>query len=619
MELSMTGLDPKQFSNFSTNSHSCSNEKTSAKSVINSIPTYLLLGWLLALLLSAASRLAYANTDAITPVNAGAAFSSKNTDAISPTNVVTRSSAGSEVSAPIDKTALTTTSFDSKATKKVIDKALSTFYTPGMSVGVVHQGNVIFLEGAGLGNIETKRRVNSETYFRLASTSKAFTAAAIGILVDQGKLNWTDKVTQHLPGFQMQDAWVTREFTIKDLLVHHSGLGGGAGDSMIWPEPSGFSRAEVVNNLRYLSPATSFRTEYAYSNVLYITAGEIVAAVSGMSYGDFIQQHIFEPLDMTCFAGDVPKVKLTNAAMSYAHNDEKGIYAVPRNSIQQKQQMSVAAGGIVCNTQSMTKWVTALLSPETLPFSINVLNAQWSPETILNVSENEEEWDSTLFKTYGLGWRIADMLGYKLISHTGTLSGYQAYVALLPELEVGVVVLNNGSNYGARSSVMQHILKSFIPSAKLPENSPTDWVQALVDQQIQEEADYLANYEPVREASLPMQISNKQIIGTYQDKWFGSMIISGLDSLKGRQDATDLRIESERMLTLKGKVLAYEGNLFKVEWDNSNAASDAFLIIETNFKNQVTGLKMHPFVTTEKTQHEYRDMHFIKQTSPTQD
>jgi hypothetical protein len=291
---------------------------------------------------------------------------------------------------------------------------------------------------------------------------------------------------------------------------------------------------------------------------------------------------------------------------------------VPRNSIQQTQQMSVAAGGIVCNAQSMTKWIKALLSPETLPFSMDVLNAKWSSETILNISESEEEWDNTLFKTYGLGWRIADMLGYKLISHTGTLSGYQAYVALLPELDVGVVVLNNGSNYGARTSVMQHILKSFVPSAKLPAGSPSDWVQALVAQQAQEEATYLANYEPVSDASNPMQISNKQIIGTYQDKWFGAMIISELDSIEGQRDESILRIESERMLMLKGKVLAYEGNLFKVEWDNSNAASDAFLIIETNFKNEVTGLKMHPFVATETRHHEYRDMHFLKQILPTE-
>lgn len=505
------------------------------------------------------------------------------------------------------------TRFEAVTTKQLMQKALSTFYTPGMSVGVVQKGELIFLESAGLRNIAENSSVTPETYFRLASTSKAFTAAAIGILVDQGKLTWTDKVTQYLPEFQMQDAWVTREFTIKDLLVHHSGLVSGAGDSMIWPEPSGFSRSEVVHNLRYLTPQSSFRSQYAYSNVLYISAGEIIAKVSGMSYGDFLEKFIFGPLDMTCFAGDVPSKKLKNTAMSYAHNDEKGIYAIPRNSIQQTQQMSVAAGGIVCNAQSMSHWIKALLAPETLPFSKDVLDALWSPHTILDVSDSEEALDGTLFNSYGYGWRIADMHGYKLVSHTGTLSGYQAYVALLPELEVGVVILNNGSNYGARSSVMQHILKSFIPIQRLPDTTPTDWVQAFVDLQAEQEADYFANYQPVPEASLPMRVSNQQLIGSYQDKWFGSIKITEPETSKNQPDEGSLRIESERMVTLKGSVIPYEGNRFKVEWDNKNAASDAFLIIEINFKNEVTGLKMHPFVATEKDRHEYRDMHFLKQ------
>jgi CubicO group peptidase (beta-lactamase class C family) len=498
--------------------------------------------------------------------------------------------------------------FNPQETKQVIQKALSAFFTPGMSVSVVHKGEVVFLEGTGLRDIKQQLDVDAQTYFRLASTSKAFTAAAVGILVDQEKIDWNDKVSQHLPEFQMKDAWVTREFTVKDLLIHHSGLIGYAGDSMIWPEPSGFSRSEVVHNLRYLTPSSSFRSEYAYSNVLYITAGQLIAKVSGLSYGEFIEKNIFEPLNMDCFAGDVPSHKLKNAAMSYAHNDERGMYTVPRNSVQEKQQMSVAAGGIVCNAESMSKWLKALLAPENLPFSIDTLNAMWSPHTILGISDTEEEWDGTLFNSYGYGWRIADMLGYKLISHTGTLSGYQAYIALIPELDVGVVLLNNGSNYGARSAVMQHILKSFIPKQRLPENSPSDWVQAFTELQAEQEAKYLENYEAVAEASLPMSVTKEAILGDYQDAWFGKMRIFTQDKV--------VRITSERMITLKGTVQPYEGNRFKVEWDNKNAASDAFLIIESNFKNEVTGMTMHPFVSEAKERHEYRDMHFIKQALP---
>lgn len=500
--------------------------------------------------------------------------------------------------------------FNIAKTEQQIKSALDEFYTPGLAVGVVHKGETLLLKGYGFRQLSpVKREVNAQTYFRLASTSKAFTAAALGILVDQGKISWQDKVIQHLPEFQMQDAWVTREFTIEDLLVHRSGLVGGAGDSMIWPEPSGFSRQEVVQNLKYLSPDYSFRSAYSYSNVLYITAGELIERVSGMSYADFLQNTIFGPLGMQCYAGKVPETAISNSAQPYAHNDEKGIYAVPRNSIQKTAQMSVAAGGIVCNAESMTVWVKALLNPSTLPFSESVLNDMWQSHTILGVAETDEEWDGTHFKTYGYGWRLANMYNYKVISHTGTLSGYQAYVALIPELEVGVVVLNNGSNYGVRGAVMQHILKSFMPQANhVAESNINDWVQAYVDYQDEQEQKYLARKLPDPIASKPMLIENKDVVGTYSDAWFKDMIIEMKDDT--------LRLRSSRMLTLTGTLTPFEANKYVVRWDNQNAASDAFLIFETDFQGKVSAMKMHPFTAKERSRHEYRDMHFVKQQQP---
>jgi CubicO group peptidase (beta-lactamase class C family) len=500
------------------------------------------------------------------------------------------------------------TSFSIAQTEEQVLSALEKFHTPGLALGIVHKGETLLLKGYGARQLSpNKQNVDAQTYFRLASTSKAFTAAALGVLVDQKKISWQDKVIQHLPEFQMQDAWVTREFTIEDLLVHRSGLVGGAGDSMIWPEPSGFTRQEVVQNLKYLSPDYSFRSAYSYSNVLYITAGEVIERVSGQSYADFLQDAIFGPLGMQCFAGDVPKSAIENSAVPYAHNDENGIYAVPRNGIEKTAQMSVAAGGIVCNAESMTLWLKALLNPSTLPFSEEVLSDMWQSHTVLGVAETDEEWDGTHFKTYGYGWRLANMFNYKVISHTGTLSGYQAYVALIPDLELGVVVLNNGSNYGVRGAVMQHILKSFIPQNEFTESPVQNWVQAYIDYQDEQEQKYLAQKLPDPIATKPMLIEDTDILGTYSDAWFKDMIIE-------QQDNT-LRLRSSRMLTLLGTLEPFEANKYLVRWDNQNAASDAFLIFETNFQGEVTGMKMHPFTAKERSRHEYRDMHFIKQHS----
>ena len=493
-------------------------------------------------------------------------------------------------------------------TEAQIALGLDKFFTPGMAIGVVHKGEILLLKGYGSRQLSpNKLPVDEQTYFRLASTSKAFTAAALGMLVEQGKITWQDKVIQHLPEFQMQDPWVTREFTIEDLLVHRSGLVGGAGDSMIWPEPSGFTRQEVVQNLKYLSPEYSFRSGYSYSNVLYITAGEVIERVSGKSYADFLEENIFSPLNMQCYAGDVPEAAIKNSATPYAHNDAKGMYPVPRNGITASAQMSVAAGGIVCNAESMTQWLLALLKPSSLPFSESILDDMWQAHTILGIAETDEEWDGTHFKTYGYGWRLANMFNYKVISHTGTLSGYQAYVAVVPELELGVVLLNNGSNYGLRGSVMQHILKSFMPQAsKLAESPVNNWVHAYMDYQDEQEQKYLARQLADPVASKPMLIDNEAIIGTYSDVWFEDMNIQR----KGKT----LRLTSSRMRTLVGTLEPFEATKYVVRWDNQNAASDAFLIFETDFQGKVTGMKMHPFTAKERSRHEYRDMHFIKQS-----
>lgn len=497
-----------------------------------------------------------------------------------------------------------------KSLEKTIDKALETFHTPGMAVGIIHKNNIVLSKGYGEANVESGLDVNAQTYFRLASTSKAFTSAALAILVDEEKISWNDKVINYLPEFQLYDPYVTREFTIVDLLTHRSGLLSGAGDSMIWPEPSGFSREEVIQNLRYLSPEYSFRARYAYSNVMYISAGELVAKVSGMSFENFVEQRIFKPLGMNCFVGDIPKLNLANVAMAYGYNDERGIYPVPRNSISAKGQMSAAAGGMVCNVEDMLKWLSALLSKNNLPFSETQLDEMFYPQTILSVSKLDRQWDNTLFKSYGLGWRLANVGELEVISHTGTLSGYQAYVLLVPKLELGVVILNNGSNSAARGSVMQTIVKSYMEKAGYINSKQQDWIANYVEYLDEREQKYLERFEqPV--ASAPMSIKDEQVIGEYKDKWFGSFILenSGKTTKNGEPI---IRISSNRMQTLKGTLIPFQDATYKIEWDNKNAASDAFMHFKLNVKREIIGAELHPFSVDTIINHEYRDMEFTK-------
>lgn len=489
--------------------------------------------------------------------------------------------------------------WDADTLDSAVERALDAFQTPGMSVAVVHNREIIYSKGFGLANIEQQQAVTPDTYFRLASTSKAFTAAALAMLVEQEKLQWNDLVIDYLPNFRLQDSYATIHFTVEDLLTHKSGLVSGAGDSMIWPEPSGFSRQEVIENLRYLSPNFQFRQTYAYSNVMYITAGELVEAVSGKAFEDFVDQYIFKALQMQCFAGSMPQKAVSQSATPYAHSDDKGMYPLPRNAIHGTSLMSAAAGGMVCSAAQMAKWLNALLNPATLPFSEEQLNKMWQPHTILGVSRIDKAWQGSHFNNYGLGWRLTNIGQYEHISHTGTLSGYQAFVALIPELNVGAVVLNNGSNYGARGAVMQTIMEMFTSSEQ------TDWVQMYIDYQEERRQQYLADYEaPV--ASAKPSIETEQVAGRYVDQWFGELIISKIGK--------ELRIESSRMPTLKGKLVPFQDMSYKIVWDNQNAASDTFMHFEVDVKREVTSAHLHPFTVKEEKNHAWRDMHFMKDT-----
>src|SRR5471032_517738 len=178
-----------------------------------------------------------------------------------------------------------------------VNTILKTFDVPGIAVAIVKDGKVVVAKGFGVRKLGAPAPVDGRTLFEIASNSKAFTAATLAMLVDEGKLSWDDPVTKHLPGFRMYDSYVTGEMTVRDLLTHRSGLGLGAGDLLWWPTTN-FSTNEIVEKLRYIKPATSFRSRYAYDNLLYIVAGQIIAAKTGKPWGEAVRERILTPLGM---------------------------------------------------------------------------------------------------------------------------------------------------------------------------------------------------------------------------------------------------------------------------------------------------------------------------------
>ncbi|TLU65313.1 serine hydrolase [Thalassotalea litorea] len=494
------------------------------------------------------------------------------------------------------------------ALNQIAEQALERFYAPGMAIAVVHRGDVVHLKGYGLRDYQAPDNVDENTLFRLASTSKAFTSAALAILVDEGKIRWDDKVIDHIPEFQMQDHWVSGEFTIKDLLTHRSGLVSGAGDSMLWPEPSGFSREEIINNLKFLTPKSSFRSQYAYSNVFYITAGEIVERISGQTYEDFVEQRIFAPLAMNCFAGDIPSSAMKNIARP--HGDIDGdVYAIDRNGIKGSATVSAAAGGLVCNVSGMSQWIKMLLNNGKTEqgeqiFSPRQLQMMWRSQTILPLSGLEKRRNQGNFKTYALGWRKNDMYGEEVISHTGTLSGMQAYLALVPEHELGVIILNNGSNGSLRGAMMQEIL-----SAYLNPQDTTDWIADYYREQQIAEQKYLANVS-VPQGSGSVLLAPTAYTGDFQDAWYGDVKISSTDL---NDQESDLTIQFAKMVNLAGTLTPFDQHAFVINFDDRNAASPALIEFSVDLQEQVTGFTLRPFSNKLRDNHPYRDMHFIRQ------
>ena len=287
---------------------------------------------------------------------------------------------------------------------------MKTFDVPGVAVAIVKDGAVVLAKGYGVRKLGESATVDSHTLFGIGSNTKAFTTAALGILVDEGKLSWDDRVADRLPGFQMYDPYVTHEMTIRDLLTHRSGLGLGAGDLLFFP-PSTYTRDEIIAKLRYIKPESSFRSKYAYDNLLYMVAGQIIPAVTGKQWQDFIKERIFAPVGMT------------DSNTSVADFLPGGDFAAPHSEVEGKLQPIAAAqidnvapaGAINSSVSDMAKWMIVQLGGGQLPggqrrlFSQRVSKELWTAQTILPVNDLPPALAAlqTNFAAYGLGWSSA--------------------------------------------------------------------------------------------------------------------------------------------------------------------------------------------------------------------
>lgn len=480
---------------------------------------------------------------------------------------------------------------------------LKTFDVPGIAVAVVKDGKIIHAKGYGVRSLNTKQKVDENTLFGIASNSKAFTAAALGMLVDEGKLTWDDKVTDFIPEFKMYNPYVTEEFTVRDLLTHRSGLGLGAGDLMFWPDSSNFTKKDMIHNLRYLKQASAFRTKYDYDNNLYVVAGEVVARVAGTSWENFIQKRILDPLRMTATAPSFKLLKNKSIVID-PHAPVDGVVKVIRRDW---NETANAAGGIYSNLTDMSKWIIMQMnggkygdSLSKKLFSQEVHEEMWTPQTIIPVRGVSPY--NTHFASYGLGWFLSDVNGYKQATHTGGLAGIVTQVTLIPEMKLGIIVFTNQQSGAAFTSITNTIKDSYFGV------KGRNWVKTNYDRVLANEAGakeittkVWKDIEAAQKNSAKTDVN--LFTGTYTDKWFGDVVIS----INNRDK---MWFQSKRSFLLNGEMFPYRGSTFIVKWTDRSMDADAFVMFDLDNEGKASGMKMKAISPLTDFSFDFQDLEF---------
>ncbi len=464
-----------------------------------------------------------------------------------------------------------------------VRQVMDDFEVPGLALAIVKDGQVVVARGYGVRTLGRPDRVDAHTLFGIASNTKAFTATALGLLVEEGKVQWDAPVIDYLPWFRLSDPYVTHEITVRDLLVHRSGLGLGAGDLLWWPS-STYNRDSIARRLRYVPLATSFRSAYAYDNVLYLIAGEVIEAVSGMSWEDFVRTRILQPVGMT-----ESKVRHRAAAGG-------GNVATPHAEVNGTLQPvkpfdsdnTNPAGGIVSNAVDMARWLITQLDSGRVHDSVRLFTPAttrqlWQIVTPIPTGRYPAELAplQPQFSGYGLGLAVRDYRGHKLVNHSGGLPGYVSRVMMIPDLNLGVAVLTN-SESPAMEAIALQVLDHYLGAS-------FDWrggwkrIRARQDS-LTAAAD--ARAATARDSTAGPSLPLERYAGTYRDPWYGDVGIALED---GR-----LVIRFSHTPALVGDLTHWQYDTFLARWRDRELRADAFVTFRLDPDGSIAEVRMAP-------------------------
>jgi CubicO group peptidase (beta-lactamase class C family) len=484
-----------------------------------------------------------------------------------------------------------------------VQRAMRAFDVPGVSLAIVKDGKVVTAKGYGVRKLGDPAPVDARTLFGIASNTKAFTATALGMLVDEGKIRWDARVIDYLPWFQMSDPYVTREMTVRDLLVHRSGLGLGAGDLLWWPA-STYNRREIAQRLRYIPLETSFRSAYAYDNVLYLVAGEVIETVSGQSWEDFMSSRILAKVGMSgSNVRHSDATKAGNIATPHAPVDGKVRPIAPFDS-----DNTNPAGGINSNAEDMAKWMLVVLGEGKLADGSQLIRPETARQittlvTPIPIGQGPPELSGirASFNGYGLGFGLRDYRGHKLVTHTGGLPGYVSKVALVPGAQLGVAILTNQESGSLFEAIANYVMDGYL-GVQAP-----DWIatyQAIEQRNAAANAQSTQKSASARDTASKPSLPLDKYAGKYRDAWYGDMTIA--------QGGNGLTISFDRTPLLTGTLEHWQHDTFVARWKDRELRADAFVTFALNPDGTIDTVRMKAVSPETDFSYDFHDLLFRK-------
>lgn len=460
-----------------------------------------------------------------------------------------------------------------KSLQKELDHAFETFAPTGLAVAVVQDDQVIYQNAWGVRAAGTDQQLTTRSLFNIASCSKAFTAAALAKVVEQGQANWDDKLIAHVPEFRLADPWITAQLNLVDILTHRTGLGTFYGD-LLW-YGTDYTHADIIRRMRELPITNDFRSQFGYQNNMYMLAGEVVSRATGKTWSEFIDQTFFTALDMTESRPSNDDLD-PGQEIAWPHIDGQKTELFDFTS-------DKAAGAIFSNVEELSHWVRMLLnqgkyqgkqilSPATVDFL-------FTPQTLQNLPANWRKW-GIHFRSYALGWGTFDYGGAKVVEHNGGMPGYISKVSLIPEKNIGVIVLNNGMDFFVndvvRFLVYDHLLQrpdqNWVGNFDLSRQNYLAWKKGQ-DQQRE------ASRQPGTKPALPLEA----YAGTFRDDYYGDARVE--------HHADGLYLDLLPCRFFQGSMSHWHHDTFKVQFDDP-FLTYALVTFEKNSQGQVTGFKI---------------------------